>query len=685
MKFNKWKWFIIPLFLLLGSINLRAQGSKWRNFTSRPEVSAIAIHGNYVWVGTEYSGLVKIDRKTGKEEFYNHSNSGLPYNEISSIAVDSGGNVWIVTKNKSGVLTKFDGTNWSVYNSSNSGIPDVYIQCITIDKHNDRWLGAYTFLNKKHHGNGTWNCLIKFGGKKWDIYDSSNSAIIGRVECIAEDRNGTKWVGTNNGLVEYDGMNWITFNKLSSGLPSNSIMEIVIDTSGNKLIRTDKCIVQFNGKNWKVYEVAVDTSGNEFVCTKEKTAQFDRMNLKVYDKNSISSSGIVFSSIAADSNGNTWASYRDGVAKFDGNIWKTYKNIQLEEIVVNSITIDREDNKWLGTDKGVIKFDDTDFTKFRTTNSPLVGYITCLAADTNGIVWIGTKHGLGKYDGKKWTVYTQYNSGLPDNEINCLVIDKRQNKWIGTEHGLVKFNGKKWNLFKIHNRDFLRDVIDKIAVDSNGTIWAGGFSNYVPRNNFGHMYCPERPSFYGLAKFDGTKWTIYDSSNSGIPYSYVTSIAIAPNGNIWVGTFDSELFGERYFVSKYDKKKWKNFEMTNMLNIKDPFYNLNYNYIDDIDFDKTYNVWVRSQAGIAKFDGESWTICDTSKNVYSITFDQNGSRWICKYNSIIKYTYNDSIIYNIENSGFPGSANSIIIDKDGHKWFLTSNGIAELDDSSSER
>ena len=40
----------------------------------------------------------------------------------------------------------------------------------------------------------------------------------------------------------------------------------------------------------------------------------------------------------------------------------------------------------------------------------------------------------------------------------------------------------------------------------------------------------------GLAKFDGTNWTVYNTSNSGLPDNDVSSLAIDGSGNKWIGT-----------------------------------------------------------------------------------------------------------------------------------------------------
>ncbi len=41
----------------------------------------------------------------------------------------------------------------------------------------------------------------------------------------------------------------------------------------------------------------------------------------------------------------------------------------------------------------------------------------------------------------------------------------------------------------------------------------------------------------GLIKFDNTNWTIYNTSNSGLPNNTVTSIAIDSLGNKLIGTW----------------------------------------------------------------------------------------------------------------------------------------------------
>jgi len=56
-----------------------------------------------------------------------------------------------------------------------------------------------------------------------------------------------------------------------------------------------------------------------------------------------------------------------------------------------------------------------------------------------------------------------------------------------------------------------------IAIDGQGNKWIGTAAG-------------------GLAKFDGVNWTVYNTSNSGLPDDWVTAIAIDDSGNKWIGT-----------------------------------------------------------------------------------------------------------------------------------------------------
>jgi len=79
----------------------------------------------------------------------------------------------------------------------------------------------------------------------------------------------------------------------------------------------------------------------------------------------------------------------------------------------------------------------------------------------------------------------------------------------------------------------------------------------------------------GLASFDGTNWTVYDTSNSGLPHEHVYSIAIDGNGNKWIGTNGGlAVFNEGGVILGIDDKIQSNTLATDFLlnqNYPNPF------------------------------------------------------------------------------------------------------------------
>lgn len=242
--------------------------------------------------------------------------------------------------------------------------------------------------------------------------------------------------------------------------------------------------------------------------------------------------------IAVDGNGDIWAAGGLGLAKFDGVSWTEYtmSNSNIPFNICKKIATDNSGNIWFSdgecaTCDGVAKFDGVNFTQFKTSNSSLPNNDVRAILSYNSSIWFGTYGGgLAKFDGTNWTIYNSSNSGIGNNWIYDLALDTGNNLWIATNYGLVKFDGDTtWTIWKSNASTGLpHNVVYGIGVESNGTVWVGSAGS-------------------GIAKFDGTIWTKYNSSNSNFPTESsgtgnksVTCIS-AGNGKVWIGTSDKGL------------------------------------------------------------------------------------------------------------------------------------------------
>ena len=212
-------------------------------------VSSVAIAPNGdKWFGTWGDGLAHFDGS--QWTIYNTIETDLPSNSINDIVIDLNGNVWIGTQEG---LVLFDGTNWTVYNSSNSGLPDNSVRSIYINLDDDVVNGVGLWI-------GTWGGgLCHFDGNQFGsmtVYDSDNSGIVGNsVVDIAIDNDNKIWTMSRwNGISVFDGTNWTIYNSANSPLPHNYVFSIDIDENGDQWIGGSGGLTHFSTSDTTVYD-----------------------------------------------------------------------------------------------------------------------------------------------------------------------------------------------------------------------------------------------------------------------------------------------------------------------------------------------------------------------------------------------------------------------------------------------
>src|ERR1035437_11067216 len=90
---------------------------------------------------------------------------------------------------------------------------------------------------------------------------------------------------------------------------------------------------------------------------------------------------------------------------------------------------------------------------------------------------------------------------------NALAIDNTNNKWIAFKSiGVGKVGGTNWTMFDTTNSGLPSMYTTALAVDAGNAIWIG--------------------TDRGLAKYNGSSWTVYNKINSGIVSDSITAITI---------------------------------------------------------------------------------------------------------------------------------------------------------------
>jgi ligand-binding sensor domain-containing protein len=247
---NPIPYFLFLIFISFGNLS-SAQSIAWTQFdmsnSGLPNNSVRCIafeNDSTAWIGTDF-GLAKFNN--GVWTIFNTVNSGIGNNDIRSIAIDSNDVKWIGTFANG--ISVFNDTIWTIYNTFNSSLPDDFVRSLAIDQNNTKWIGTLGGLAKIDSANN------------WSVYTMWNSVLgSNNIACIfVNPITNDKWVGTVNGgllLIEKD-TNLTSFTIQNSGIPDNTILGIDMDANQNFYLATpaNGLAVKLSGFGWLTYNL----------------------------------------------------------------------------------------------------------------------------------------------------------------------------------------------------------------------------------------------------------------------------------------------------------------------------------------------------------------------------------------------------------------------------------------------
>jgi signal transduction histidine kinase/ligand-binding sensor domain-containing protein/DNA-binding response OmpR family regulator len=343
-----------------------------------------------------------------------------------------------------------------------------------------------------------------------------------------------------------------------------------------------------------------------------------------------------------DSRGRLWVSSRRGLYRFNISTQKWNVFLHPKEDNNNDVSyISEKPNGqlWIGWYlSGIGTFDPMLEVYDTTQHFPLKSEATiAVFEDSYGLVWAGSQHkGLDVFrlrDGKteKMTGY-EAEDILPSRYVKCFLEDHLGNIWIGTTRGLCVFIRAE-NRFQVF-RDLLPSQcgVFSLLEDKNKKLWIGTQGNgiyTVDLNNFDSRNA-DRLSSYHVVALDQ-----YDISQHTI-----RSLFQDRDSNIWIGTH-----GDGVYMVSHEDKNFMKIQIKRILPTAESFIPFHGLCNDD-----DGNIWVGTDSeGVYKFsaegelikhypaDGKPGSIGDDV--VFSALRDYNGELWFGTYAHGV-YRYN---------------------------------------------
>ncbi|MCP5102234.1 MAG: response regulator [bacterium] len=370
-------------------------------------------------------------------------------------------------------ITQYVHNSWTI----EDGLPQNSIEAVIQTRDGYLWLG-------------TQEGLACFDGVDFKVYDKRSTAQIlnNKVSALYQDPGGILWFGTHGGGLT--GLKHGTFTTLTkeNGLSNNQVTGICSDIEGNLWIGTE-C-----GLN-RMYE------GKITRYTTRDGLSADKIN-----------------TLCIDYQGNLWLGTENGLNRLTaGKIFPYTGEDRLSSRRITALCEDKEKNLWIGTDGGGLnRLKEGKVTVFSTRHGLSGGRITVIYEDRERSLWIGTEGGgLNRLKDGKFSAYTT-KEGLTDDIVMSIYEGSEGILWIGTKGGgLNCLKDGKFTPFST-TEALSHDDARPIFEDSRGNLWIGTHGG-------------------GLNRFKDGKFTSY-TTKEGLSSDFVWSIAEDRLGNLWIGT-----------------------------------------------------------------------------------------------------------------------------------------------------
>ncbi len=527
------------------------------------------------------------------------------------------------------------------------------------------------------------------------------------VQAILQTRDGYLWLGTQEGLVRFNGAEFTVFNKANTDLiKHNDVRALLEDREGNLWIGTfgGGVVLYRNGQFLRVYNrnegladnfvnaLLQDKQGNIWIATNKGLNKFSTGRFTVISSDHGPSESI--NSLAEDQHGNIWLGTNRGLGQvFQGKATASIANLAGK--VIRTVFIDRSGTLWIGTDQtGLFALREGKIIQFGPGEQLPKAPILAMMQDMQGALWVGTGAGgvcrLTKLAPQSLFECYSSKDGLMGDSVMSLFEDNEKSIWVGTETGGLNrfktgamvtygaasgFDGAVRSIYEAHDHSVW------VALDTGlRRVKDGHVARYLtkkgPANNYAWAVAEDRQGKIwvgtnegGLNVFTAKGLLKTYTSRDGLADDQVHAVFQSEDGSIWIGT-------ERGGVSLFANGKFRTYST------KDGLAN---NRVWTIFEDHNQTLWFGTDSGLSRFEHGKFTsvnleddqsVGTATGGVMYIYEDREHVLWIGTYGSGLKRVDHGKVTsYTTRNGLFDDNVWAVLEDDLGNFWMSSNLGI----------
>lgn len=609
-------WLVLAAPVYSQQYNIKQYGTKDGLVNSIVKSIFLDSRG-YLWFGTQ-GGLSRFDGR----RFINFTEKeGLPGNDITCIAEDKQGNIWISTYGFG--ISRYDGQKFTNFGEK-EGLGNNTVYGIVCDRNGSVWCSTF--------GGG----ISVFDGKKFTTYSTKTGLLTDQFLKSDTGRGGNTWFCTRGkGVYRYDGKNFINYS-INDGLRSSSYFTALSDSKGNTWLGSLSKGIDIIAPDFSVShldlpeiegdiisDIIEDKRGNFWIAGKKGLLEYNSREKKLFtDRHGLPSNDIL--SLAEDNDGNIWVGTTTGICLFRNEAMVTYTEkegltrkvvtayytdskgnqfagilgggislvkeneiIPLDIAELNGQTVltfceDAEGRIWIGSDnneQGIVVIENKNgkwsrYKSFTELGHSVIKTVTRIIRDRNNGMWLAC-YGAGVQCVRPDGTYQQYDdsTGLPTNNVLTVYEDLKGVIWVGTLQGGVVRLEPSGKMTTLTEKDGLGDIsVWAITGDNTGNIFFGTNDN-------------------GITCYNGSKFKVI-SAREGISSDLIYALLCDDKNRLWVGSdkgVNRISFGKDFSLASVKK-----FGETDGLRGTEIAQNALF-------MDKSGNIWMGTNEGLVRY------------------------------------------------------------------------------------
>lgn len=308
----------------------------------------------------------------------------------------------------------------------------------------------------------------------------------GAVGPIAQTPDGYLWLGTEFGLLQFDGHRTVPWQPpAGEQLPSNNIWDLLVARDGTLWIATLKGLVSWKDRKFTNYAEVTGQRVWPLLQDREGTIWFGAYSpsrlcavqsgkIQCYGAGSF---GSAVGALYEDPMGSLWVSAATGLWQWKPGPPKQY-TFPRGVIDVGSLIEVDDGTLVLATNDGLKQLVGGKIRSYALPGINGNGRPTRFLRSSDGSLWVGTQQGLlHLHQGRVDTFGIA--DGLSGDLVERLFEDHEGNVWVSTQDGLDRF--REYAIPRVsRSQGLASSVIFSVQATMDGTIWVGA-SNSLNR------------------------------------------------------------------------------------------------------------------------------------------------------------------------------------------------------------